>query len=104
MLRRIAERGLKRAQEQEDGEYCDIFQHILDELVRIEKKDVSISMKDVRKYVYSNATPIVGMTLTHIPTGLHVKGSGKLQHRLREELLAELTELVNNNDKKNKQA
>lgn len=32
ILRRIAERGLVRAQDQEDSEYCDIFQHILDEL------------------------------------------------------------------------
>jgi hypothetical protein len=34
VLRRIAERGLARAQEEEDSEYCDIFQHILDELER----------------------------------------------------------------------
>jgi len=95
-LRRIAERGLVRAQEREDSEYCDIFQHILDELG--EKKNVSISMKDIRRYVYTNATPIVGMTLTHISTGLYVKGSGKMQHRLQEELLAELEELVSEHE------
>ncbi len=38
VLRRIAERGLARAQEQEDSEYCDIFQHILDELERTEQR------------------------------------------------------------------
>ena len=37
VLRRIAERGLKRAQEQQDSEYCDIFQHFLDELERAEQ-------------------------------------------------------------------
>jgi hypothetical protein len=35
VLRRIAERGLSRAQQEEDSEYCDIFQHILDELKRV---------------------------------------------------------------------
>ena len=34
VLRRIAERGLKRAQEDMDSEYIDIFQHLLDELER----------------------------------------------------------------------
>jgi len=34
ILRRIVERGLKRAQQDEDSEYVDIFQHILDELER----------------------------------------------------------------------
>ena len=32
VIRRIAERGLKRAQEREDSEFVDIFQHILDEI------------------------------------------------------------------------
>ena len=32
VIRRIAERGLKRAQELEDSEFVDIFQHLLDEL------------------------------------------------------------------------
>ena len=34
MIRRITERGLKRAQYEMDNEYCDIFQHILDEITR----------------------------------------------------------------------
>lgn len=38
VLRRIAERGLKRAQEQKDSEYVDIFQHLLDEIERIENE------------------------------------------------------------------
>jgi heme/copper-type cytochrome/quinol oxidase subunit 3 len=32
VLRRVAERGLKRAQEREDSEFVDIFQHMLDEI------------------------------------------------------------------------
>ena len=36
VIRRIAERGLKRAQDQEDSEFVDIFQHILDELERLD--------------------------------------------------------------------
>ena len=32
IIRRVAERGLKRAQEKEDSEFVDIFQHILDEI------------------------------------------------------------------------
>ena len=32
ILRRIAERGLQRAQEKEDNEFVDIFQHMLDEI------------------------------------------------------------------------
>lgn len=34
VLRRIAERGLSRAQEMEDSEFVDLFQHLLDELER----------------------------------------------------------------------
>ena len=36
VLQRIAERGLRRAQEDMDSEYVDIFQHMLDELERVE--------------------------------------------------------------------
>lgn len=32
ILRRIAERGLSYAQLKEDSAYCDIFQHMLDEM------------------------------------------------------------------------
>lgn len=32
IIRRIAERGLKRAQERKDSEFVDVFQHMLDEL------------------------------------------------------------------------
>lgn len=34
IIRRIAERGLKYAQERRDSTYVDLFQHILDELER----------------------------------------------------------------------
>ena len=36
VLRRIAERGLYRAQERKDSEYVDLFQHMLDEIERME--------------------------------------------------------------------
>lgn len=36
IVRRIAERGLKHAQREEDSIYCDIFQHMLDEIEHIE--------------------------------------------------------------------
>jgi hypothetical protein len=32
ILRRVAERGLKRAQEREDNEFVDLFQHMIDEI------------------------------------------------------------------------
>jgi len=35
VLRRIAERGLKYAQEHNDSAYVDIFQHLLDEIERL---------------------------------------------------------------------
>lgn len=35
IIRRITERGLKRAQERKDSEFIDIFQHLKDELERI---------------------------------------------------------------------
>lgn len=48
ILRRIAERGLKMAQDRADSqEYIDIFQHILDELERVDQK-------------YPDGTPTVG--------------------------------------------
>lgn len=34
-LRRIAERGLKYAQDNKDSHYVDLFQHLLDELARV---------------------------------------------------------------------
>lgn len=40
VIRRIAERGLARAQEQENSEFVDVFQHILDELEHMEYNDV----------------------------------------------------------------
>lgn len=39
VLRRITERGLARAQEKEDSENVDIFQHLLDEIERVETKE-----------------------------------------------------------------
>ncbi|TQV76657.1 hypothetical protein FLL45_01475 [Aliikangiella marina] len=35
IIRRIIERGMKRAQERSDSEFIDIFQHLKDELERV---------------------------------------------------------------------
>ena len=40
VLRRIAERGLRRAQEQENSEYVDLFQHMLDEIEYLEHEEL----------------------------------------------------------------
>jgi len=40
VLRRIAERGLLRAQEDMDSEYVDLFQHMLDEIEYLETRDL----------------------------------------------------------------
>lgn len=39
ILRRVADRGLARAQEREDSEFIDIFQHLLDEIKWIVGED-----------------------------------------------------------------
>lgn len=50
ILRRIAERGLRRAQEKSDSEYVDIFQHMLDELHQIEIYQDSETIRAFRKF------------------------------------------------------
>jgi len=35
IIRRIAERGLRAAQERKDSQFVDLFQHLLDELERV---------------------------------------------------------------------
>ena len=37
IVRRVAERGLKQAQNRHDDAYIDIFQHLLDEIHRSDK-------------------------------------------------------------------
>ena len=46
ILRRIAERGLKQAQRQQDG-YVDLFQHMLDELERFVKAQEETKESDL---------------------------------------------------------
>jgi len=46
VLRRIAERGLKQAQRQQDG-YVDLFQHMLDELERFVKSQEETKESDL---------------------------------------------------------
>ena len=36
IVRRVTERGLRRAQERGDSEFIDIFQHLMDELERVD--------------------------------------------------------------------
>jgi len=50
ILRRIAERGLKHAQREEDSIYCDLFQHMLDEIHQIELHGNSETIRAFRKF------------------------------------------------------
>ena len=63
-----------------------------------------IDQRDIQWTEYTNATQTVGMRLTHVPTGLQVKGSGEYRLRLREMLLTELEQLIETNDKNFRQA
>jgi hypothetical protein len=40
VLRRIAERGLRAAQDKQDSEYVDLFQHMLDEIEYLEYEEL----------------------------------------------------------------
>jgi len=40
VLRRIAERGLRAAQDKQDSEYVDLFQHMLDEIEYLETQEL----------------------------------------------------------------
>ena len=48
VIRRIAERGLARAQEKLDNENIDIYQHILDELERSEEDQIQALIKRMK--------------------------------------------------------
>jgi len=50
VIRRIAERGLTHAQREQDSVYCDIFQHMLDELERITLYNDSEVVTAFRKF------------------------------------------------------
>jgi len=47
-------------------------------------------IKDVKTETFTNSTSIVAITLTHMPTGLTVSGSGKSQFRLKNSLMDKL--------------
>lgn len=49
IIRKIAERGLARAQEKLDSENVDIYQHILDELERSEEDQIRSFIERIRK-------------------------------------------------------
>lgn len=63
-----------------------------------------IDTRDIQKIEYTNSTRIVGMKLTHIPTGAYVEGSSEYRYRLKEQLLIELEQLIEDNDKNFRQA
>ncbi len=48
IIRRIAERGLARAQEKLDSENVDTYQHILDELERSEEDQIQAFIERMR--------------------------------------------------------
>ena len=50
VLRRIAERGLKHAQREEDSIYCDVFQHMLDEIEHARIYDNNETIRAFRKF------------------------------------------------------
>ena len=54
IVRRIAERGLKHAQREMDSVYCDIFQHMLDELEQIELYNDSETIIAFKKFAEKN--------------------------------------------------
>ena len=49
IIRRIAERGLSRAQEKLDSENVDTYQHILDELKRSEEDQIQAFIKRMQR-------------------------------------------------------
>ncbi len=49
IIRRIAERGLKHAQREEDSIYCDLFQHMLDEIEQLKLYHNSETIRAFRK-------------------------------------------------------
>jgi hypothetical protein len=49
IIRRIAERGLARAQEKLDSENVDTYQHILDELERSEEDQIQAFIKRMQR-------------------------------------------------------
>lgn len=53
-----------------------------------------MKLEEIRIDTYSNSSPEVSMTLTHLPTGISVKGTGKGQIKLRQKLMQELEDLV----------
>lgn len=54
-----------------------------------------LRIEDVRVDLYTtSSSPDAMMTLTHAPTGLAVRGCGRVRARLRRRLMDELTMLL----------
>jgi len=56
VIRRIAERGLRRAQIREDSEYVDLFQHMLDEIEQLRRYD-NDTIRAFRKFAEKVMNP-----------------------------------------------
>ena len=57
VIRRIAERGLKHAQREEDSIYCDLFQHMLDEIEQAKLYHNSETIRAFRKFAVKVKNP-----------------------------------------------
>ncbi len=55
---------------------------------------MDLNKKDIKVEKYTNSSPEVTMYLTHIPTGVSVKGIGKKQRELKEKLIRDLENAV----------
>lgn len=51
-----------------------------------------MDMRDIEITTFTNSSDSIGMRLTHLPTGISVKGEGKSRFKLKESLMVELKE------------
>jgi hypothetical protein len=54
--------------------------------------------EDLKIDLIENSSPWITLTITHIPTGIHVSGKGKKRFRLKNDLLSKLRELIGEKD------
>ncbi len=47
ILRRIAERGLRQAQDTVNGEFIDVFQHLIDEIARLDDSPELVRLRRI---------------------------------------------------------
>lgn len=58
VLRRITERGLRRAQQREDSEFVDILQHMLDEIHWLETQGTANQIDNTEPNWYDSENDI----------------------------------------------